>query len=124
MSTPFVYITTHRVAPERRAELEQLLREYHRLLIDREPDLLAHHAYFDETGTELSLVQIQRDAAAAEQHMRVAGPAIARGVALTAPVRVQVYGDPGPVVSEALRANGALGAEVIVAPEGVLGFQR
>lgn len=124
MTALLIYITTHRVAVEDRAELDTLLDDYHATLRDQEPDLLAHHAYYDESGTELTLVQVQRDTDAAERHMKVAGPLIARGVALTAPVRVQVYGVPGPIVAGALQANGDAGAEVVVAAEPTLFFTR
>ena len=95
---PFIYITTHRVELGARAELEALLVEYHRLLIEEEPDLLGHYAYFDEPRAELTLVQIHRDPESAERHMQLAGELIQKGVALTTPVRVEVYGElPGPM---------------------------
>jgi hypothetical protein len=121
---PFIYITTHRVEDEVRAELETLLVEYHRLLLEEEPDLLEHYAYFDDSRGELTLIQIHRDAASAERHMQVAGELIQKGVALTTPVRVEVYGDPGPAVSRALTANGDLGAQVVVARQPRAGFSR
>lgn len=122
MTVPFVFITTHRVAPGNRAELDRRLAEYHRHLRANEPDLLAHYAYYDETGTELSLVQVQRDSDAAEHHMRVARELIGKGVELAAPIRLQVYGSPGPIVREALRRNGDLGAQVVVADHPDSGF--
>lgn len=79
MNSPFIYITTHGVDPEDRDQLDALLVDYHRLLQEREPDLLAHHAYFDDSGTELSLVQVHRNPESAEQHMRVARELIQKG---------------------------------------------
>jgi hypothetical protein len=124
MATPFICITSHRVDPERRPELEQLSREYTEFLYANEPDLLAHYSYFDESRSELSLVQVHRDAASAERHMQLAGQLIRRGVALTPTVRFQVYGEPGPAVSRSIAANEEAGVRVVVASAGGDGFTR
>jgi len=124
MSAPLICITTHRVAPESRDQLEALLEEYTELLAEQEPDLIAHYAYFDESGAELSLVQVQRNTAAAEHHMEVAGALIGEGVALSAPVRLQVYGEPGPRLTRAFETNEDLGAEILVARRPDRGFTR
>jgi hypothetical protein len=129
MNAPFVYITTHQVPRAVLPELDGLLAEYQALMEAREPGLMAHHAYLgcarpDGDGAELTLVQIHRDAASAEQHMKVSGGLIAKGTALLHTVRVQVYGAPGPIVAQALERNADLGAEVIVAEQPQLTFTR
>jgi hypothetical protein len=124
MTTPFIYITTHRIDPEHRAELDALTTEYTDYLRANEEDLLAHYSYRDETGCELSLVQIHRDAESAERHLKLAGPLIHRGVTLAPTLRIQVYGEPGPAVRQALQANVEAGAQVVVAATTGPGFAR
>ena len=124
MTSPFIYLTAHRVDPDRRPELDALLAEYTALLSTNELDLLAHGSYYNEAGTELTLVQVHRDAASAEWHMQVAGPLIAQGVAIAETVRVEVYGEPGPAMAQALRANAERGARVVRATTPAPGVIR
>lgn len=124
MSTPFVFITTHKVDPARREELDRLNREYADFIRTNEPGMLAYHSYLDEGRSQLSLVQVHRDAGSADLHVQLGGPFIGRGVALAETVRIQVYGEPGPAVTTALQANADAGVEVVVARRGGEGFVR
>ncbi|NJP46181.1 antibiotic biosynthesis monooxygenase [Actinacidiphila epipremni] len=123
MNSPFIYLTAHRVDPTRRDELDALLAKYTETISANE-GLLAHYAYYDEEGTELTLVQVHRDAASGEQHMQVAGPLIAQGVALAETLRVEVYGEPGPAMSKALEANAERGARAVRATVPAVAFVR
>jgi quinol monooxygenase YgiN len=124
MQAPFIYITSHRVDDAGRAELPALLNDYHDVMAAEEPGLLAHHAYLNSDRTELTLVQMHRDAASAEEHMRATGHLIAAGTALAPTIRVQVYGRPGPMVRQALDRTARQGAQVIVADQPRLTFVR
>jgi quinol monooxygenase YgiN len=124
MTAPFVYITTHRVAPGRRAELEDLVAEYTEFLRTHEEGLMSHHSYLGAEGTELTLVQIHRDAESADHHLRLAAPLIHRGLEMARTVRIQVYGEPGPAVGLTLMANAEAGVELVLAPSAGPGFVR
>jgi hypothetical protein len=124
MNAPFVYITTHRVAPGREEELDGLVAEYTEFVHMHEEGLLSHHSYLGAEGTELTLMQTHRDAESAERHLQLASPLIHRGLEMTRTVRIQVYGEPGPAVGRALAANAEAGAEIIVAPSAGPGFVR
>lgn len=124
MPAPFIFITTHKINPGQLDEFKRLSREYEEFIRANEPDLLAYSTCLDEEASEASLVQIHRNAASADHHMQVAAEKIARGLAVTTTVRAEVYGKPGPVVSQALAANAAAGVPVSITPEALGGFTR
>jgi hypothetical protein len=124
MTTPFVLITTHRIKPGRLDELVTATRDYNDFVEANEPLVHAHVAYVDETRDEISLVQVHPDAASADNHLRIAGEHIGRGVELTETVAITVYGEPGPAVRQALEHNAEAGATVTVKPARLAGFLR
>lgn len=124
MDAPFIYITTHRVAPEDVDEFRALAMEYTALLEANEPRMLAHHLYVDPDNFEVSLVQIHPDADSAEEHVRVAGHYFPRGTALGPTVRIDVYGQPGQLVNQALLHNQGRGVPVGVHAASQTGFDR
>jgi hypothetical protein len=83
MPAPFVFITTHKVKPGQYDRFIALSRDFEEFLRVNEPDLLGSYAYLDADNSEVSLVQIHRDAKSAEHHMNVAAQKIGRGIALT-----------------------------------------
>lgn len=124
MTMPFILITTHEVDSRRFDEFRDLTAEYTAFVETNEPDLIAHHAYLDQERHQVSLVQIHPDADSAERHLQLVRPWVGRSAELSKPVRVEVYGEPGPVVTQALRANAEAGAAVSVAATAQLGFSR
>jgi hypothetical protein len=68
------------------------------------------------------MVQVHPDAESADQHMQTAGALIGRGIALTETLTAEFYGEPGPVVRQALAANAAEGVVVRVKPLGLGGY--
>ena len=125
MSAPFIFVTTHLVKEEQLDEFEALTEDYMKDVEVNEPRVLAQHAYLNADRTEVSFVHIHPDADSADRHMQVAGEQIGQGLALTeANLRVEVYGTPGPVLSQALEANAAKGTVVSVKTNGLAGFER
>jgi quinol monooxygenase YgiN len=124
MPTPFVFITTHKIKPGQYDRFVELSRDFEEFVRANVPDMLGYYAYLDADRGEVSIVQIHRDATSAEHHMTVGAEQIGQGVALTETVRVEVYGTPGPVVTQAGEANFGFGAQVSIKPEVLGGFTR
>ena len=124
MSGPFVLITTHRVKPGRLSELIAQTKAYNDFVEAHEPAMQAHVAYVDEGRDELALVQVHPDAESAEIHFAVAGEQIHRAADLVDNVAIDVYGEPGPRLRQALDVNAAAGARVSVRPGRLAGFLR
>jgi hypothetical protein len=70
------------------------------------------------------LLQVHPDADAADHHMQVSHELIGRGLSMLDTVNVEVYGEPGPVLSRALEANAASGVSVTVKAGSLGGMVR
>lgn len=125
MTSPFILITSHRIQPDRADEMRELAAEYADFVHAHEVDMLAHHSYVTDAGDALTLVHVLADAVAADRHMEAAAPLISRGAALAeGNVRIDVLGEPGPLLAKALEGNRANGVQVTVAERGLGGFAR
>lgn len=124
MTAPFIYITTHAVAPEDVEAFRRLSQEYTAFLEANEPRMLAHHLYLDAETCEVALVQIHPDPESADEHVRVAGHYFPRGTALGPTVGIDVYGEPGPLISQTITANLERGVRVNIHAHGHAGFSR
>lgn len=124
MTAPFVLITTHRIHPEHLSELLDQTEKYDAFVEANEPTMRGHVAYVDEGRREISLVQVHPDAQSAERHFEVAGEHIHRAIDLVDTIAIDVFGEPGPRLRQALDANAAAGAIVSVKPAAVAGFLR
>ena len=124
MTTPFILITTHRIAPGRDLDLVAATLDYDAFIEANEPQVHAHAAYVDDVRNEISLVQVHPDAASADRHLQAAAEHIGRGIELTETVAITVYGEPGPALCDALRRNAEAGAAVTIRPTGLAGFVR
>jgi hypothetical protein len=124
MTAPFVLITTHRIHREHLTELLEQTEEYDAFIEANEPTMQGHVAYVDEARREISLVQVHPDAKSVERHFEVAGEHIHRAIDLVDTIAIDVFGEPGPRLRQALDANEAAGAIVSVKPAAVAGFLR
>jgi len=125
MTSPFILITSHRIQPARADEMAELAAEYADFVQAHEGDMLAHHSYVTDTGDALTLVHVLVDAAAADRHLTAAAELIGKGAALAeGNVRIDVLGQPGPLLMKALEGNRANGVQVTVAERGLGGFAR
>jgi len=126
MSSPFIFIATNRL------KSGQLDRERKRVpgLIEfiesNEPRLIAFNEYVNETGDEVTVVQIHPDTASMETHMGIVRERAQQAYAetLDATVRVQVFGQPSDAILEALRMQAGAGVEISISGEHLGGFTR
>ena len=126
MAGPFIFIATNRLKPG------AYERECHRVpgLVDfieaGEPRLLAFNEYINEERTEVSVVQVHRDAASMEFHMGVVGERAAKAYeeTLDATTQIQVFGAPSGAVVQTLRAQAGAGVPLSVHPDHLGGFMR
>ena len=124
MTAPLVFVSTHRVPQGAADDLRALGREFVRFVEAEEPHSVVLQVLLGAEGTELTYLHVHDDAQGMDRHLRLSRERIGRAVDLAPPVRVTVYGTPGPVLSEALRHNAEAGARVTVVPEVVAGLLR
>jgi hypothetical protein len=73
-----------------------------------EAEPLAYDRYFDETGSQMTVVQIHPDSASLERHLTVAAPVFRRFAELLTMGRVDVYGNTSDAALEQMRGKAQL----------------
>ena len=124
MSTPFVFVTTHRIKPGRLDHFNALHDDYLDFVEAHEPRMLGHHSYLSEDGTTVSLVQIHPDSESAEYHLQIVAPRLAAATEIVENTAIEIYGEPGPAVRAALAHNLDAGVPVRVTSQVLGGFTR
>lgn len=102
MSAPFLYVGTMSVKPGRLEALRTQLAELADFVETNEPRMIAFHAYLDEKGEKLAIVQVHPDSASMEFHMQVNAKHFATAFDnLEALISEQYYGE----ISDSLAAE-------------------
>jgi hypothetical protein len=102
MSEPFIFVTTNAINKEE---------------LDRVNEFSTHF-------TELSNVQVHRDAASMDGYLPMVQQLIQQAPELTKTTSIEVYGTPGPVAQQVLRTNAEQEVRVRVKPDRISGFVR
>jgi quinol monooxygenase YgiN len=71
MSGAFVYVGTMAIKPGKLKEARKNLAELVDFVETNEPRMIAFHAFLDEEGSKLTIVQVHPDSASMEFHMQV-----------------------------------------------------
>jgi hypothetical protein len=124
VSTPFVFVTTHRIKPGGLERFTAMHDEYVDFVERHEPRMLGHFTYLSDDGTEVSLVQIHADPESAEHHLQLVAPRLASIGDVVENTAIEVYGEPGPAVRTALAHNLEAGVPVRVTSRTIGGFSR
>jgi quinol monooxygenase YgiN len=102
MPAPFIYVGTMSVKPGRAEALRARLAELVDFVETNEPRMIAFHAYLDEDGERLAIVQVHPDSASMEFHMQVNARHFATAYDnLDAMISEQYYGE----ISDSLAAE-------------------
>jgi hypothetical protein len=124
MTSPFVLITTHRVARENLPAFKALSEEYLAFVEENEPQMVAHVGSTTRDGTTVSLVQVHPDPDSADHHIEIAVPRLHGNGDLFENVSIDVYGTPGPRLQAAIDNNAAAGVTVRIFDTDLGGFAR
>ena len=71
MSGPLIYVGTYTVKQGDQEDARRRLAELVDFVETNEPRMIAFHAYLDQDGKSLSIVQVHPDSASMEFHMQV-----------------------------------------------------
>jgi quinol monooxygenase YgiN len=71
MSGPLIAAFTYTIKPGKQEEARKRIAELVDFVETNEPRMIAFHAYLDQEGTALSIVQVHPDSASMEFHMQV-----------------------------------------------------
>ena len=78
MSGPFIFISTYSVREGRLEEALAACRAVVELVRSREPNMLVFQFFADETGQQITSVQVHSDSASMAHHMEVVSGHLAR----------------------------------------------
>ena len=126
MLEPFIFIATNRLKPDAYEAERRRVPGLVEFIEAGEPRLLAFNEYINAERTEVTVVQVHRDAASMEFHMGVVGERAAQAYAetLDSTTQIQVFGTPSDAVVETLRAQAGAGVPLAVHAEHLGGFTR
>jgi hypothetical protein len=117
MSEPFIFIGTHTLREGKLQDFKQQWLELLEMVEAKEPRLIAFHAYVNEDGTELTIVQV---------HMQVVRDHIseAHQSVVEKTERIDIYGNPSDTVLEMIRQVVESEAPLNVKAHHLSGFTR
>jgi hypothetical protein len=126
MPSPFIFIATNRLKAGQLDHERKRVPGLVEFIEASEPRLIAFNEYVNETGDEVTVVQIHPDAASMEAHMEIVRERAQQAYAetLDATVRIHVFGQPTDAILETLREQAGNGVEISVNGEHLGGFTR
>ena len=111
MSSPILVVDSSEIRAGKLGDVKAGVEELVAFVEANEVEPLAYDIYFDEAGTQMTVVQIHPDSASLERHLTVAGPVFRRFAELLTLVRVDVYGRASEAALEADPRKGAVARE-------------
>jgi GTPase SAR1 family protein len=126
MPGPFIFIATNRLRDASFEAERSRVPELSQFIEANEPRLIAFNEYASEDHSEVTVVQIHRDAASMEFHMSVVGERARQAYSKTveATTRIQVFGTPTEQILRMLGQQAGSGVPLTIYPEHLGGFTR
>jgi quinol monooxygenase YgiN len=126
MSEPFIFIGTHTLREGKLQDFKQQWLELLEMVEAKEPRLITFHAYVNEDGTELTIVQVHPDPDSMLFHMQVVRDHIseAHQSVVEKTERIDIYGNPSDTVLEMIRQVAESEAPLNVKAHHLGGFTR
>lgn len=125
MSSPILVVDSSDIREGKLREVKAGVEHLVAFVEANEAEPLAYDIYFDEAGTQMTVVQIHPDSASLERHLTMAGPVFRRFVHLLSLGRVDVYGRVSEAALEQMRGKAQLlGNAAVVVHELHSGFSR
>ena len=124
MSHPLVFISRNHIKDGRAEDYKAFYREQVLLLEQEKPGTVAHLAFMNEEGTELTIVHIFLDARAMEQHMVGIGEKARASYEMIESRGLELYGTPRAGTLEMMQQIAGMGVPVTIWPDAVGGYVR
>ena len=125
MSSPILVVDSSDIREGKLREVKAGVEHLVAFVEANEAEPLAYDIYFDEAGTQMTVVQIHPDSTSLERHLTVAGPVFHRFADLLTLGRVDVYGKVSGAALEQMRGKAELlGNAAVVVHELHSGFSR
>ena len=124
MSEPIIFISNQKV---KEGKLEEYI-DYYRQVAEHakanKPGTIAHLAYQNEEGSELSIIHIFPDAEAMELHMRGVDELAKKAYEYVEILSFEIYGKPADTVLERMMQIAGSGIALNIRPQLIGGYIR
>ncbi|MCX5379980.1 hypothetical protein [Streptomyces sp. NBC_00091] len=125
MAEPIFYVDHSDIREDRLADVQRGMRDLAAFVEAHEPQLIAYHFYVDERESTMTVVAVHPDPASMELHLELGGPKFRAFGELIRMRSIDVYGRPGPVVTDRLRQKAEmLGGGTVTLHTLQAGFSR
>ena len=123
MSEPIVFISNQRIKQGKLDEYKQYYQQVAELTEAKKPGTLAHLAYANDDGTNVSVIHVFPDADAMEAHMKGVGEIAKKAFEFMEIVSFEIYGRPSEHVLDGMKQIGP-GVTLNVKSQPIGGYIR
>jgi hypothetical protein len=125
LSSPILVVDSSDIREGKLEEVKAGVEDLVAFVEANEAEPLLYDIYFDEAGSQMTVVQIHPDSTSLERHLTVAGPVFRKFADLLTLGRVDVYGRPSEAALEQMRGKAQLlGDAPVFVHELHSGFSR
>ena len=124
MSEPIIFISNQRVKEGKLEGYKQYYRQVAEQARQNKPGTIAHIAYHNEEGTELSIIHIFTDAEAMELHMRGVDKLAKKAYEYVEILSFEIFGKPTAAVLERMIQIAGSGITLNIRPQFIGGYLR
>ena len=124
MSDPIIFISHQKVKQGKLEGLKQYYRQVAEQAKANKPGTVAHLAYHNEEGSELSVIHIFQDAESMELHMIGVDELAKKAYEYVEILSFEIYGQPDDMVLERMMQIVGNGIAVNIKPQRIGGYIR
>ena len=125
MNDLIYYVDTSLIQKGKLNELKNAVKDLVEFVNLNESRIISYNIYFNEDGTQMTLMQIHPDPASLEFHLEIAGPAFQKFKDLIRLSTIQIYGKPSDNLLNQLQQKAQmLGNAKVVVHDFQSGFSR
>ena len=124
MSEPIIFISNQKVKDGKLEGYKHYYRQVAEQAQANKPGTIAHLAYHNEEGTELSIIHIFPDAESMELHMKGVDELAKKAYEYVEILSFEIYGQPADMVLERMMQIVGTGIAVNIKPQRIGGYIR
>ena len=124
MSEPIIFVSNQRVKEGKLDGYKQYYRQVAELTERTKPGTVAHLAYVNDDGTELSIVHIFPDAESMTLHMRGVDELAQKAYEFIEIVSIEIYGRPSDTILENMQQIVGSGVALHLKSQNIGGYIR
>lgn len=124
MSEPIVFISNQRIKEGKLDEYKQSYRENIGIIKADKPGTVAHLAYINEDGSEVSMVHVFPDAESMDLHFQGVGERAKKAFEFMEIISYEIYGRPSDTVLEMMQQIAGSGVVLNLKLQHMGGYLR